>query len=366
MTNTNKSFFLISHSQKDKEVIEDTKYFDSVFANYWLDIDGMRLTDETWIDTVKKTLENDNCKGVVFYFSENSLSSSAVEEEIRLVIDKRKTNKDFFVIAVFINGRDVPHLIKKVYSALDDSELSDVLPLSRIGTISELLCTHKLIIHRDINHLDHYYETMINNLSEKQLVLNRELLESKLQNNNKLDSNRRFSFGRFYTADIIPSMNLPTQNVYKKVNGKWYIKLFDNSVHKVDPIKWIILDYRDGIVTLLSERVLDRIVGQEIDSWLNTTFRSLAFNERQRGMLVSPIRTLTYEEYENYNKQKSINPREGRFWLNSINKRGQSNMLMCVNGSTINILGLHKKNKCGIRPVIEIKEDDLFSACSEE
>ena len=83
-------------------------------------------------------------------------------------------------------------------------------------------------------------------------------------------------------------------------------------------------------------------------------------------MLVSPIRTLTYEEYENYNKQKSINPREGRFWLNSINKRGQSNMLMCVNGSTINILGLHKKNKCGIRPVIEIKEDDLFSACSEE
>ena len=75
-------------------------------------------------------------------------------------------------------------------------------------------------------------------------------------------------------------MNLPTQNVYKKVNGKWYIKLFDNSVHKVDPIKWIILDYRDGIVTLLSERVLDRIVGQEIDSWLNTTFRSLAFNER--------------------------------------------------------------------------------------
>ena len=358
--NITKDFFFISYSQKDGEVAEDTGFFSENYVNFWIDTDGMRATDDSWIKRAEKTISDPSCKGAVFFLSVNSLASEAVETEIDLVLNKKKECPDFFVFAVLMDGYSIPHLIKRLYMSFDDLSLAKALPLSRIVKLSALFSDEKIYIVRDPKRLETYRQKLLTTLSECGVVLNREFIEGELKNENKLDAYKRYSFGMYYGQETVSNVHIPHTEVFVEKNGSWYIKLEDKTIHPAEPIKWIILDYSQGTMVMISEKVLDKIPGREIDTWLNQRFLSLAFSERERDMIVGPVRTLTYEEYTEYSEHESINPTNGTFWLDSINKRGQQNMLMCVNGSKINTIGYPKNMKNGIRPVIGIQVDRML------
>ena len=354
-----KDFFFISYSWKNPEVLEDAKYFKDHYVNYWLDQNGVRMTDDAWYKRVECTVNDPNCKGAMFYLSVDSLASGQVEKEMHIIEKKRASCPDFFLIAALIGGYSVPHLIKQLYMSMDDTQLAKVLPITRIGTVSRLFPDDKIFIVRDPAELEKYHQRLLKELSACGVVLDRESIEDELRNEKKLDAYKRYSFGKFYETETVDNTFLAKENVFQERNGTWLIKLEDGTVHKAAPIKWIILDYNNERIRLMSERVLEKIRGRDIDMWLNTVFLPLAFNEEERSKLVGDLRILTYEEYVKYSEVSEINPTDENFWLNSINKRSEPNMLMCVNGNKINELGMQKERKNGIRPVIEICAENM-------
>lgn len=357
--NPQKDFFFISYNHRNEEVLEDTSFFDSSYANYWIDNEKMRATDNSWIERVERTTANEHCKGAVFYLSTDSLSSDAVETEIAIVQRIRETRPDFFVFAVLIGGISIPHLIKKTYMSVEDSELVRTLPLSRIVKISTLFSDEKIYLVRDPHNLESYRKQIMTNLFESGVVLNQESIENELKKNKKIDAYNRYQFGRFYKQEIVSNVYIAHTNEISERNGTSYIKLEDGTVRPVEPIKWIILDYDDGKMRLISESVLETITGNVIDRWLNGFFLDIAFSAEEREKLTAPVSTLTYEEYNHYNENNDINPTNGSFWLNSINKRNQTNMFMYVNGVKVNTIGSPKHLKNGIRPVIEISVEKM-------
>ena len=143
-----KDFFFISYSHADQAVWEDVSYFDERCANYWIDKE-MRGTDDSWIQRVRDTLDLPHCKGAVFYLSENSLASGAIEKEINAVLYKIEKSPDFFVLAVLIEGCSVSHLVKKTYMKVDDdSKLKKTLPLSRLVVLGKLFSDEKIFLKR--------------------------------------------------------------------------------------------------------------------------------------------------------------------------------------------------------------------------
>lgn len=353
--NCNEAFFFISYSWKNNVVDEDLAFFDKEYVNYWIDKDGMRATDNTWIERAKKTVFEENCKGALFFLCENSLKSEAVEEEIDIVNERRKGDPNFFVIAVLVGGDSIPKLIKNVYLSVDDSVLEKNLPLSRIVKIASLFTDKKLFIIRDNEKLEEYHNELVKNLIDFGVVLNKEFLENKLLKQNELDSYKRYNFGTFYNEICVHDVYLMSYNVFEELNSNMYIKLDDGTVRMANAIKWLILDYSEGKMKLISERVLEKIAGKDIDSWLNDVFYNLAFSEDEKNSIVGKIRTLSVEEYSLYSSKNNINPTNEKFWLDSINERNQSNTLMCVNGAKLNTIGLRKDIRYGIRPVIEIR-----------
>lgn len=348
-------YFFISYSQKNMAIDEDLSFFDKEYVNYWIDKDELRATDNSWIERSRQAIFDEKCRGALFYLCEDSLKSGAVDQEIDFVNTRKKENPDFFVFAVLVGGGSIPELIKNVYSSVDNSALSKTLPLSRIVKIASLFTDEKIFIVRDNGNLGGYYDKLLKNLLDFGVILNKEFLENKLLNENKLDSYKRYSFGTFYNEELAPDINLMNYNTFEELNGHFYIKLNDGSVRTVGAIKWIILDYSEGKLKLISEKVLERIRGKDIDSWLNKDFYSIAFTDAEKQSIVGKIRTLSLEEYTLYNGKNNINPTNGKFWLNSVNERNQQNMLMCVSGASINKIGRRKDSEYGIRPVIEIK-----------
>lgn len=353
--NKDENYFFISYNQKNGAVNEDLAFFEETHANHWIDRNEMRATDDTWINRAEQAIFDGKCKGAIFYFCENALRSSAVEKEIDLVCRRRKENPDFFALLIIVGGRSIHELIRNVYASVEVTELAKTLPLTRIAKICELFPDEKIFIVRDVSDLEKYREALLRNLNEYGVILNKEAVENELRSNNKLDVYSRYSFGTFYGETPISDINLMSVNTFEEWNGYRYVKLADGSVRAAEEIKWIILDYSDGKMKLISEKVLEKIPGKDIDRWLNDDFYTLAFSTEEKEQIVGIVSTLSYQEYLRYSEKNSINPTNGKFWLNSVNERSQPNMLMCVSGERIDRIGLRKDKTYGIRPVIEIK-----------
>ncbi len=88
-----KPFVFISYSHINaKVVLSDIVELKKRGINIWLDYDrldgGKDDTDTTWVDKIKKTLKNENCKGVIFYLSEYGIHhSDGIYQEAMQICD---------------------------------------------------------------------------------------------------------------------------------------------------------------------------------------------------------------------------------------------------------------------------------------
>lgn len=354
---TSENFFFISYNQKDgdKIVYKDEEYFKKHFFNCWIDKDGMRATDNTWIERARATIFNENCKGAVFYLSENSLKSDAVEEEIKIVTERIAQDSSFFAFAVVVNAGSVLELIKNIYTCTDNSQLVKVLPINRIATIAKIFTDEKIYIVRNDNNLETYYQSLEKNLRDYGVILDKQKAIQDMQASGIIDAHSTISFGRFYQENTILNKLVSCKNVFEKIDDDYYIEL-DDGIHKGVDIKWIILDYdaSNKKMTLISEKSITNIRGRDIDEWLNGQFANIAFTEEERSKIDGRIKTLSYEDYNRYASREglNLNPYADRYWLSSRNERGEVNMLMYVNEGEVKKMGLNKTKECGIRPII--------------
>lgn len=113
-TYSNKYFF-ISYSQKDfKKVYLDLFRLGQQDIHYWYDRGNPGGKD--WPDVVKRNIAPFQCKGVIFYISENSLTSLSVDNEMKIIKDLGKPyipitlpfEKDYVYKGENVKGKEYP------------------------------------------------------------------------------------------------------------------------------------------------------------------------------------------------------------------------------------------------------------------
>lgn len=105
-----KNYFFVSYSHLDyKEVYFDIFDLQQEGLSIWYDR-GM-VAGESWKDTASKYIIPFECKGVLFYLSENALLSNAVKEEIKFV---RSTNKPYIVVLLSKVDASLTSLIERL------------------------------------------------------------------------------------------------------------------------------------------------------------------------------------------------------------------------------------------------------------
>ncbi len=97
------NYYFISYSHKDyKLVFQDILRFEEMGINIWYDSE-MHI-GENWREIAQMYISKFQCKGVIFYLTENSISSPACNEEVEYVLTHNKT---YFSINKAIGGAPV-------------------------------------------------------------------------------------------------------------------------------------------------------------------------------------------------------------------------------------------------------------------
>ncbi len=94
------NYYFVSYSHKDyKKVIKDILMLQECGINIWYDSD-MHIGDN-WEDVAEMYISKFQCKGIIFYLSENSILSKACNKEVEYVL---QNNKQFFSINIPLDG----------------------------------------------------------------------------------------------------------------------------------------------------------------------------------------------------------------------------------------------------------------------
>ncbi|MBR7160210.1 MAG: leucine-rich repeat protein [Clostridia bacterium] len=94
------NYYFVSYSHKDyKRVFRDILLLEQMGVNIWYDSE-MHI-GENWREIAQLYISKFQCAGVIFYLSENSISSPACNQEVEYVL---KHNKKFFSINMPLNG----------------------------------------------------------------------------------------------------------------------------------------------------------------------------------------------------------------------------------------------------------------------
>ena len=93
-------YYFVSYSHKDyKKVMKDILLLEDQGVNIWYDSD-MHI-GENWEDIAEMYISKFQCKGIIFYLSENSILSKACNKEVEYVLEN---GKQFFSINIPLEG----------------------------------------------------------------------------------------------------------------------------------------------------------------------------------------------------------------------------------------------------------------------
>ena len=104
-------YYFVSYSHRDYRLVySDIFDLQQNGLSIWYD-QGIAAGDN-WKDTALKYITPFECKGVLFYISENALKSNAIKDEMEFA---KSTNKPFIVILISPNGETLSELIERMY-----------------------------------------------------------------------------------------------------------------------------------------------------------------------------------------------------------------------------------------------------------
>jgi len=116
------NYYFVSYSHKDyKKVMKDILLLEEQGINIWYDSD-MHI-GENWEELAEMYISKYQCKGIIFYLSENSILSKACNKEVEYVLEN---NKQFFSINIPLDLPDSDNNI-------DMSGLDMLLKLKELG-----------------------------------------------------------------------------------------------------------------------------------------------------------------------------------------------------------------------------------------
>ena len=168
------------------------------------------------------------------------------------------------------------------------------------------------------------------------------------------------SDGEYYAKVIANKYNnsyLTDSSDSKFTNGS---SIIDGAVYyfKVEPIKWRILEEKDGTVTLLCEMIIDaqkydnssnNYANSDIRAWLNDNFYNTAFNDLQKALL---------NTVEVDNSARSTNPNNNSTYWNS----GKNNYACSNTNDKVWLLSLQDVTKTSYGFNSSMSNEDTFRA----
>ncbi len=315
-------YIFVSYSHEDKAVFDElTKFLIEAGVRVWTD--RAFCPTDRWEEEAKGLLKHENCCGVIWLCSENSIKSEAVHKELSTALaeQKKRTEKEYpiFLVNVCSNGKPNSYmkLLKKSFDLLDidsiddkfkEEMLANFVTLISGGTICVMTCN------------EDYTQVLFDGIKSKNLgVIDKGFIVLEKMENISNNSNVVIAFGA------------QDENGTKK------------------PLKWSFLRYDGEEAIFVSTEIIGEAYGGEaLEQWLNGDFKNSVFSMEEASKLIKPVRLLSGEEVE----QRLINDKvkDCEWWLADTHGRRQS--VVRVDGTIYDNGYINVKFKKGIRPVI--------------
>lgn len=315
-------FIFVSYSHEDSTCFKESTEF--------LIESGVRLwTDRTfcpadrWEEEAKGLLKHENCSGVIWLCSENSIRSKAVHKELTVAIEqqKKRTKKNYpiFPISVCADGKPNSYvkLLKKSFDLIDidliddkfdENMLENLVSIIKGGIICTMSCN------------EGYLQVLFDTIKQK------------------------------YPDVVDKSFIILEKMKETSKKGNADIKFGKRNVNRTsEPIEWQFLCYEGEEALFLSKEILgEDYGGKHLEQWLNDDFKNQAFTADEAEKIIKPLRLLSRAEAEqDFVRNKA---KESEWWLSDTFGRRQS---IVRNDGTVYANGYNNdKFKKGIRPVI--------------
>jgi len=366
-------YVFISYSHADSEhVYQDLNCLHERGLRFWYD-NELKAGNE-WNDKAEQVMRNENCVGVVFYNSENSFPSEAIQKEIEFYNEIRKDREDYVCVSVNLGLRNTNEIVRDIYCSLatsDAKELEFRFPQTRAELVLSTFKNNVIFISRprdvmETGHLD----KIIDALTEKGVVLGNDNLLLEMQKLSSFINNGgvlTWSFGRYpqRVTSNVNELRFSPDNDYE-TNGHHY-RVEKKQVFEFQPVFW---DYAEidceGVMTLISSDCLDYMQGGDLlDAWTKNAFRDAVFCENENEILSGePFiagsnffkrnEALKQTQYSDYAKSKLKNGDVSCVWLSDLVSSTPAKQSCASLQGGILGRGISTKECAGVRPVIQI------------
>ena len=163
-------FVSYKHDAGDVVVQGVLDYLFEQGVRFWYDADlGM---GDNWIKIAEGLINNENCRGVIFFNSRGSFTSKPVHFEREFTIRKIKECEEkgipFFVFPVSIGKPSTLRLIKSVFEVLpdDDHVIEENFSLDFLKGIAELFESSNIYCYADPDNAEAYKKSIYQKISQ--------------------------------------------------------------------------------------------------------------------------------------------------------------------------------------------------------
>ncbi|MBQ2963100.1 MAG: toll/interleukin-1 receptor domain-containing protein [Clostridia bacterium] len=348
------NFIFVSYNHLNANAIEeDMKLLLDKGVRLWYDINMKKHLGEKWIDIVKEKINHPNCVGVLFYNSTDAFVSPSVQKEQEYVLDRLKKG-NFKHWSVNLEGKQTFKMFNDANNILDTKEYSDFQHnVQRALFNDDILCIQRTDSETTVKRIIEDIAVIYG------LIDNEETFIDHMQKNSSTATNpEEIILGRYISGEYIGPEYAPdfadqrfgiTQNLIQLNQKRYFTK----------ELKWKLLYVKDNTTAVLL--CIDIICNDTFESglkFLTKTFIDISFLEEEKKNGPITARYLTQydiERCQSIHRDDSLKPvsLEAKHWWIDIDGL-TSNWKQTIIGDYCYSKGFVILSKKGIRPVIEI------------
>ncbi len=370
-------YLFVSYKHDDKDIVYGiVDLLISMGVRIWCDRD--LTVGENWNERVRSLIEHENCKGALFFNSTSAFYSSPIARERDLIIEKKRKYEDegkkLLVVPINIGKPSTMRLLKEAFELIPDvdSELEARLSLGKLNTIIDLFNNETLYCYATADNAEECANEVFGGI-EKFAPGTIDASSIKLEQIGKAAKTKRVggltvvSFGRYKSTvtNILPSYQLDDDGIVKHKGETFIVDC--GKAYTVAPMNWICLYCEGDDTVMISEQIIEsRTGGQELDKWLNGTFKELAFDGDELDCLTDGVSLLSEKDISRSDAQTYLCATsceylsENQWWINAYGV-GIMQKIVRDDGTVYKNGYNSRSKKCGVRPVIRVSTQKLLA-----
>lgn len=361
-------FLFVSYKHEDSATVTDTiNYLLAQGIRIWYDAD--LNVGEKWPEVAEGLIKNDNCRGVIFFNSEDSFKSDPVYLERGFAMEKAEANKNsgrpFLMFPVNIGKPSTMRILKSVFESLpdDDKEIEKTFPLKYLQGICTIFSSDIIYCYADPENNEEYKQRLSENIKKAlPSVIDAAALSAREIEKVIGVSHATVSLGIYKgsSVDVLPAYFLSKD---QRVEYQGVTYLVEGGIaYDTRSITWRPVYCDDEKFVLLAQNVVEtKNGGEALNEWLSGSFYDLAFTDQEKKE-ISCVRLLTESDIE---KSKTpdllvFNDSDSHWWLDA-RAMGALQKVVKKDGSIYNSGYNYRTKKSGVRPIICVNKDFITS-----